>query len=299
MHGIHTMTAIPPLIMDENMLQLQTRCAAAEEKADDLRIELQAIQVQNAEGKIASLQRELEKSRTKIEETQEKLMEQTDLNEAMLMESSTLRSNNEKLEVRTRKFNSDLSKMKRAAQMDSDVMVGLKKQADTAKSELERLKRKRVDSLSPERIITGILQRPVDPPPSERLHTAKGVPPVSAQPTPKKSRTRKERWSDIHSSSAPHTSSNKDGVKEKKEHTSLTKKRDHVLYNSAYSFRRKQDIIDEIKESANTLGLSRSDTSFVFHRSMTSGGSSQDQQENSGLRGASHHLHLCTPAEIP
>jgi hypothetical protein len=71
----------------------------------------------------------------------------------------------------------------------------------------------------------------------------------------------------MHSSSAPHTSSNKDGVEEKKEHTSLAKKRDPVLYNSPYSFRRKQDIIDEIKESANTLGLSRSDASFVFHRS--------------------------------
>jgi hypothetical protein len=113
----------------------------------------------------------------------------------MLMESRTLRSNNEKFEVRARKFNSDLSKMKRSAQMDSDVMVGLKKQADTAKSELERLKRKRVNSLSPERIITGILQRPVNPPPSEQLHTGKDVPPASAQPTHSKSRTRKERWS--------------------------------------------------------------------------------------------------------
>ncbi len=54
-----------------------------------------------------------------------------DLNEAILMENSTLRSNNEKLEVQARKVNSDLSKMKRAARMDSDVMVGLKKQADT------------------------------------------------------------------------------------------------------------------------------------------------------------------------
>ncbi len=55
--GIHTMTAIPPLVMDEYMLQLQSRCAAAEEKAEDLRIELQALQGQDAEGKIASLQR--------------------------------------------------------------------------------------------------------------------------------------------------------------------------------------------------------------------------------------------------
>ncbi len=216
---------------------------------------------------MASLQGELEKSRKKIEEIQEKLKKQTDLNAAILMESSTLRSNNEKLEVRARKVNSDLSKMKRAAQMGSDVMVGLKKQADTATSELEQLKRKRVDSLSPVRTITGILQRPVDPTPSEQLYTGKDVPPASAQPTPKKSRTRKDRWSDLHSSSAPPTSSNKDGLKGSKDHSSPAKKRDPVLHNSPYSFRRKQDIIDEIKESANTLGLSRSDTSLVFHRS--------------------------------
>jgi hypothetical protein len=34
--GIHKMTAIPPLFMDENMLQLQTRCATAEVNAEDL-----------------------------------------------------------------------------------------------------------------------------------------------------------------------------------------------------------------------------------------------------------------------
>ena len=37
--------------------------------------------------------------------------------------------------------------------------------------------------------------------------------------------------------------------------------------NTPNSFRRKQDIIDEIQESAHTLGLSRQDTSRVFHRS--------------------------------
>jgi hypothetical protein len=34
--SIHKMTAIPPLFMDENMLQLQTRCATAEVNAEDL-----------------------------------------------------------------------------------------------------------------------------------------------------------------------------------------------------------------------------------------------------------------------
>ena len=40
-----------------------------------------------------------------------------------------------------------------------------------------------------------------------------------------------------------------------------------MLHNTPNSFRRKQDIIDEIQESAHTLGLSRQDTSRVFHRS--------------------------------
>ena len=38
--GIHKMAAIPPLLMDENMLQLQTRCATVEEKAEDLHYRL-------------------------------------------------------------------------------------------------------------------------------------------------------------------------------------------------------------------------------------------------------------------
>jgi hypothetical protein len=62
------------------------------------------------------------------------------------------------------------------------------------------------------------------------------------------------------------TSFNQDGVKEKKEQTSHAKKRDPVLNNPPSSVRRKNDIIDEIEESAKTLSLSGKDTSFVFHR---------------------------------
>ncbi len=53
----------------------------------------------------------------------------------------------------------------------------------------------------------------------------------------------------------PPTSANKDGVKEKKENTSAAKKRDPVLHNPLSSFRRKNDIINEIEESAKTLSL--------------------------------------------
>jgi hypothetical protein len=71
----------------------------------------------------------------------------------------------------------------------------------------------------------------------------------------------------LNSSGVPLTSSNQDGGKERKEHTSMAKKKDPVLNNTLYSFRKKQDIIDEIRVSANTLGLSRSDSSLVFYRS--------------------------------
>ncbi len=151
--------------------------------------------------------------------------------------------------------------------MNANVMLGMKVRMETAESELERLKRKRTDSISPERAITSILKRPAAPPPSEPLAAGKDILSSSAQPTPKKSRTRKERWNDTYSSSAPPTSSNKNGFNGNKEHTSPARKKDPVLDNSPNSFRRKQDIIEEIQESAKTLGLSRQDTSLVFHRS--------------------------------
>ena len=47
----------------------------------------------------------------------------------------------------------------------------------------------------------------------------------------------------------------------------MANKRDPVLNYTPYSFRKKQDIIDEIRVSADTLGLSRSETSLVFYRS--------------------------------
>ncbi len=46
---IRTATAIPPLVMDADRLQLQERCAAAEEKAEGLQKQLQDLQRPNAE----------------------------------------------------------------------------------------------------------------------------------------------------------------------------------------------------------------------------------------------------------
>ncbi len=149
--------------------------------------------------------------------------------------------------------------------MDETIMVGLKKKSATAESELESLKHKRADSISPERVITSILKRTVAPSPS-----GQNVPSSSAQPTPKKARNRKDKWED-HSSSVPSkippTSTNRDGLKGKNLHTSPPRRRDPVLCSPLSSVRRKQDIINDMEESATTLGLSRSNSSLVFCRS--------------------------------
>jgi hypothetical protein len=179
--SIQRMTAIPPLVMEDTRLQLQIRCAAAEEKAEDLQRERQVIMEKDSEAKIASFQKEL----------------------------GELRKANQILDGKLLKVNSDHERMKRAARMDESIMVGLKKKLETAESELESLKRKRADSISPERVITGILKRPAASSPS-----GQNVPSSSAQPTPKKARNRKDRWDD-HSSSVPSkippTSINRDG----------------------------------------------------------------------------------------
>ncbi len=98
-------------------------------------------------------------------------------------------------------MDSEFKRMKQAMQLDEreaevnqKAMRGLKERVDTAESELERFKRKRKDSISPDRVvITGILKRPGASPPSAQKATKADAPPASAQPTPKKSRTRRNR----------------------------------------------------------------------------------------------------------
>jgi len=145
-------------------------------------------------------------------------------------------------------------------------MVGLKKKLEAAEGELESLKRKRADSTSPERVITSILKRPAASSP-----TGQDAPSSSAQPTPKKSRNRKDRWDVAQTASLPPkmppTSSNRDGFKRRKEAVSPAKKRDPVLHSYLSSARNKHDILKDIEESAATLGLARSDSSLVFCRS--------------------------------
>ncbi len=95
--SIQRMTAIPPLIMDDTRLQLQIRCAAAQEKAENLQRELQVIVDKDSEGKIASLQEEL----------------------------GELRKANQILDGKLRKVNANHDKMKRESRMDESIMVGL------------------------------------------------------------------------------------------------------------------------------------------------------------------------------
>ena len=52
------------------------------------------------------------------------------------------------------------------AEVNQKVTRGLKERLDMAECELERLKRKRKDSVSPDRVVTEILKRPgASPPP--------------------------------------------------------------------------------------------------------------------------------------
>jgi hypothetical protein len=220
-----------------------------------------------------------------MEETQKELEEQTDAVEAITQENNRLLKYKSLLQLRATKVDTEVRKMKRAMQLDEKeaevnqkAIRGLKERVNTAEGELERLKRKRKESVSPDRVVTGILKRPGASPPSVQKSTKTNTPPAAAQPAPKKSRTRRNRFEEqaaelaqhggpVSSAGLPLTSFNQDGVKDKKEQTSHAKKRDPVLNKPPSSVRRKNDIINEIEESARTHSLSGKDTSFVFHRS--------------------------------
>jgi hypothetical protein len=247
-------------------------------QSEDLLAQLQAHHEKNSEGKIVSLQK-------RIEGIQKELEDQKDSLEAMTQENTRLLSDKSLLQLRATKVDTEVRRMKRARQLDEKeaevnqkVTRGLKERLDKAEGELERLKRKRKDSVSPDRVVTGILKRPGSSPPSAQKAAKTDTPPASVQPAPKKSRTRRNRFFEeaagltqhsgsVHSAGLPLTSFNQDGVKEKKEQTSHAKKRDPVLNNPPSSVRRKNDIINEIEESTKTLSLTGKDTSLVFYRS--------------------------------
>ncbi len=82
-------------------------------------------------------------------------------------------------------INAHNSTLARQTKLDESVLLGMKARMETAENELERLKRKRTDSISPERVITGILKRPGASPHSAKPAAGTDAPPASAQPTPK------------------------------------------------------------------------------------------------------------------
>ncbi len=133
-------------------------------------MELQALKERDSEGTIASLRKELDDLRRAHSDWVSKEEAHSDLiNKA---NTSCCKANERQAE--------QLAKMKRAAQMDESITVGLKKKLETAEVELESLKRKRADSISPERVFTGILKRPAASSPARQ-----DAPSSSAQPTPK------------------------------------------------------------------------------------------------------------------
>jgi hypothetical protein len=114
---IQRMTAIPPFVMDEDRLQLQIRCAVAEEKAENLQQELCAIQETDAKEKAeSSLQKELEDLRKKHAKVTERYSRQSKVNKDVMKESLTLHCDNAALEAKIGKVSSDYNKLKRAAQ---------------------------------------------------------------------------------------------------------------------------------------------------------------------------------------
>ena len=134
--SIKKMKAHPPLFLDDTRIQLQLRAAKAEEKADDLQRELQAMAGKDSKVEIARLQKELE---------------------ASWEELGKLRKVTQDLHEQLRKASSAQDLKVKEAQADNTIMVALKKKLEAANGEIESLKRKRDASISPQRQVTSIL----------------------------------------------------------------------------------------------------------------------------------------------
>ncbi len=64
---IRALTVVPPLLMDEDMLQLQTRCATLELQSEDLRAQLQAHLDHDSAGEFARLQKSMKRIQKELE----------------------------------------------------------------------------------------------------------------------------------------------------------------------------------------------------------------------------------------
>ncbi len=114
--------------------------------------------------------------------------------------------------------------------------------------ENQNLKRKREGSTSPPPPQIKLLIRPQG---ATHDHQPNLKDPSSAQPAPKRSRNRKDRWAN-----APTTGVNVDGY---------VKETDPVLYSAVTSFQHKAGIITQINATAGHLKLGRN-SELVFHR---------------------------------
>ncbi len=129
------------------------KCAAAEEKAEDLQQELRILKRGDPARQLVNLRKELSDLREKLATAEEKISKQT----ASVLSENLLKLQEENRTLRSANRN-----------FAEDVVIGLKKKLETAEGELEILKRKRADSNSPERAITAILKRPAVLSPSEQ-----------------------------------------------------------------------------------------------------------------------------------
>jgi hypothetical protein len=132
--NIQRMTAVPSLVMDDTRLQLRIRCAAAEEKAEDLQLDRQVLMEKDSEGEIASLKEELADLRSKLAKLQE---EHSGFIEVWGRTNDIVRKASQRLDQKLRKVNLDHDRMKRAAKMDEDIMVGLKKKFEMPRASLK------------------------------------------------------------------------------------------------------------------------------------------------------------------
>ncbi len=108
---IRGITAVPPLLMDEDMLQLQTRCATLELQSEDLRVQLQAHLDHDSVGELARLQKRMKR-------IQKELEEQSDAVEFLTQENTRLLQDKSLLQLQVTKVDTEVRKMKRAKQLD-------------------------------------------------------------------------------------------------------------------------------------------------------------------------------------
>ncbi len=126
---IQLATAIPPLVTDADRLQLQERCAAAEEKAEDLQKQLQDLRrldLEEMEGKVERLQKELEELQHRDSLKQRTLDSRLRTLTRVEKEKLTLQCELENAKKMLDQVNVKNSSLAHQNKMDEGVMLGMK-----------------------------------------------------------------------------------------------------------------------------------------------------------------------------